>query len=212
MDKKKTFIIYTDQLEAVFPELDIYQRGLLFTALFNHVTGNDEALEDMTVRIAFKVMASSMDINRAKYDETCARRAEYGRNGGLAKASKAKQKLSDSSKSKQTLHDTDTVTDTDIDTDTVIDMYIGAEAPRKNKTTRFVKPSAEEIAEYIKERGSNVDADKFFDYYEANGWKVGRSSMKDWRAALRIWERNESSKKEKTLDEILEEALADFED
>lgn len=55
---------------------------------------------------------------------------------------------------------------------------------------RFVKPTVEEIAQYCAERGNNVDAQKFYDYYESNGWKVGRNSMKDWKAAVRTWERN----------------------
>jgi hypothetical protein len=43
-----------------------------------------------------------------------------------------------------------------------------------------------------------VDPERFFAYYESNGWKVGRNAMKDWRAAVRTWERNSfSSKPEK---------------
>jgi hypothetical protein len=43
-----------------------------------------------------------------------------------------------------------------------------------------------------------VDPERFFTYYESNGWKVGRNAMKDWRAAVRTWERNSfSSKPEK---------------
>ena len=60
--------------------------------------------------------------------------------------------------------------------------------PPKNKA--FVKPTVEEIRAYCWERGNNVDAQKFFDYYESNGWKVGRNAMKDWKAAVRTWERN----------------------
>ena len=60
--------------------------------------------------------------------------------------------------------------------------------PPKNKA--FVKPTIEEIRAYCWERGNNVDPQKFFDYYESNGWKVGRNAMKDWKAAVRTWERN----------------------
>ena len=58
------------------------------------------------------------------------------------------------------------------------------------KKARFCKPTVEEIRGYCWERGNNVDAQKFFDYYESNGWKVGRNAMKDWKAAVRTWERN----------------------
>ena len=56
--------------------------------------------------------------------------------------------------------------------------------------THFVKPTLDEVREYIGLRNTNVDADKFWNYYESNGWKVGRNSMKDWKACVRTWERN----------------------
>ena len=59
---------------------------------------------------------------------------------------------------------------------------------------KFVKPTVEEVRTYCQERKNAVDANRFVDYYEANGWKVGRNSMKDWKAAVRTWERTESSK------------------
>lgn len=62
--------------------------------------------------------------------------------------------------------------------------------PDGTATKRFVKPTVEEIATYCAERSNKVDAQKFFDYYESNGWKVGRNSMKDWKAAVRTWEKN----------------------
>lgn len=55
---------------------------------------------------------------------------------------------------------------------------------------RFVKPGVEEVRAYCLERGNRVDAQKFVDYYESNGWRVGRNPMKDWKAAVRTWERN----------------------
>lgn len=62
--------------------------------------------------------------------------------------------------------------------------------PSGTAPQRFVKPTVEEIANYCAERGNNVDPQKFFYYHESNGWKVGRNSMKDWKAAVRTWERN----------------------
>lgn len=60
----------------------------------------------------------------------------------------------------------------------------------KGKAKRFTKPTLEEIQAYCKERNNNVDAERFYDYYEANGWKVGKNAMKDWKASVRTWERN----------------------
>ena len=62
------------------------------------------------------------------------------------------------------------------------------------KRKRFVKPTTSEIEQYCIERNNNVNAEQFFDYYESNGWKVGKNSMKDWKAAVRTWERSEYRK------------------
>lgn len=77
-----------------------------------------------------------------------------------------------------------------------IDIYSAPEndappEPDKPKTKRFVKPTITEIEEYCKSRGNTVNAQRFFDYYESNGWKVGKNPMKDWKAAVRTWERTE---------------------
>lgn len=59
-----------------------------------------------------------------------------------------------------------------------------------NNKSIFIKPTVEEIQAYCKERNNGVDAQRFFDYYEAKGWLIGKSKMKDWKASVRLWERN----------------------
>jgi DNA-binding transcriptional MocR family regulator len=59
----------------------------------------------------------------------------------------------------------------------------------KEESARFIRPTLEEVASYCEERKNNVDPQRFIDYYTANGWKVGRNPMKDWKAAVRTWER-----------------------
>lgn len=69
----------------------------------------------------------------------------------------------------------------------------GDQSPERKRSTtpRFIKPTVEEVRAYCQERNNNVDAERFVDYYEANGWKVGKSSMKDWKATVRNWERRD---------------------
>jgi hypothetical protein len=64
----------------------------------------------------------------------------------------------------------------------------------KDKPKRFVPPTPEEVTAYCEERKNGIDAQHFVDYYSANGWKVGKNPMKDWKAAVRYWERNGISK------------------
>ena len=56
----------------------------------------------------------------------------------------------------------------------------------------FQKPTLEEVKAYCLERNNNVNPEKWFNYYSANGWKVGKNPMKDWKAAVRTWEKNDT--------------------
>jgi hypothetical protein len=57
--------------------------------------------------------------------------------------------------------------------------------------TQFTKPDVQQVQAYCRERGNKINAEQFFDFYEANGWVQGRAGkpLKDWRAAVRTWER-----------------------
>ena len=63
----------------------------------------------------------------------------------------------------------------------------------RNGKKRFAKPTVEQITTYCTERKNDVSPQKFFDYYESNGWRVGKNPMVCWKAAVRTWEKNELS-------------------
>ena len=78
-------------------------------------------------------------------------------------------------------------------------VLVAGESPpakEKKKAPRkvFVKPTPIEIQAYVDEHQLNVDVERFFDYYEGNGWKVGKNPMKDWKATARNWSRNNFDK------------------
>ena len=58
-------------------------------------------------------------------------------------------------------------------------------------SSRFQKPSLEDVRAYCISRSNNVDPEQFFNFYESKGWTIGKSPMKDWRAAVRTWEKRE---------------------
>jgi hypothetical protein len=58
----------------------------------------------------------------------------------------------------------------------------------KPKVTRFVKPTVEEVKAYCEERNNGVDPNDFVNHYDSKGWMIGKSPMKDWKAAVRTWE------------------------
>lgn len=63
-------------------------------------------------------------------------------------------------------------------------------AAKPPRARRFSTPSVDEVSDYCTERKNSVDPQRFVDYYTANGWKVGKNPMKDWKAAVRTWEKN----------------------
>lgn len=65
------------------------------------------------------------------------------------------------------------------------------------KEKRFAPPTPENVREYCREMGyTHVDADRFVDFYSAKGWMVGKSKMKDWKAAVRNWERQDKEQRQ----------------
>lgn len=67
----------------------------------------------------------------------------------------------------------------------------GKKGKKVRSARTFVKPSLEEVAEYCAERGNSIDAGLFMDSYEAKGWRINNVPMKDWRAAVRTWEKRQ---------------------
>ena len=78
----------------------------------------------------------------------------------------------------------------ELEKDIEIEKEIDSSASTTTKRKRFEKPTLSQITQYCLERNNNVNAEQFYDYYESNGWKVGKNSMKDWKACVRTWERN----------------------
>ena len=110
----------------------------------------------------------------AKRNEISNKRSRFGKRGGLAKA-KANAMANGLANDQQ--NDTHLTTNSNT-------------KPKVKSVVHFVHPTLEEVTEYCHLRGNKVIAQYWFDHYSANGWKVGRNPMKDWRAAVRNWERN----------------------
>ena len=70
------------------------------------------------------------------------------------------------------------------------------------KRTAFVAPSLQEVKDYISEKGYTVDAQRFIDFYQANGWMIGKNKMNDWRAAVRTWMRRPDEPQKQTTYEM----------
>lgn len=72
-----------------------------------------------------------------------------------------------------------------------LDKYNKRESVRGEKADRFVPPDVNQVQEYCDSRNNGIDAQTFVDFYTSKGWMVGKNKMKDWKAAVRTWERND---------------------
>jgi len=104
-------------------------------------------------------------------------------------ACKANSKVNSESNSKANVNSLDI----DIEEDKDIDLI-----KSKAKAKRFIPPSLEEVQAYCRERNNNVDPEQFINFYEAKGWMVGKNKMKDWKAAVRTWERRDKEEKQQS--------------
>lgn len=75
------------------------------------------------------------------------------------------------------------------------------ESASEEKSKRFYPPTLDEVKQYCEERKNNIDPMAFIDFYSSKGWMIGKNRMKDWKAAVRTWERKrkEQSKAESSV-------------
>ena len=192
MEEKQTFIFFRDW-KTLFEMLDDDDdRVQLLYAIINYPDKEppfDGFKTNRRMNKAWLHIKSKLDENYKKWEEAKKKRSEAGRKGGQAKLNNAKQSEAMLSNAKQSLaNQAVTVTGTVTVTDTVTDT-VTVNRKENSKEKRFIKPKLEEIEQFIIDNDFSVDAETFFDFYEAKGWKIGKASMKDWRAAVRTWHR-----------------------
>lgn len=215
---KNTIVIHRDWLIPTDEMSDAEYREYL-DAIFAYAFEGKRP-EDRSLRMLLRLVFQHIDNYEAKYDKSIQQRKEavkkrwerYRREHGLD-ASTDDTTVCDTIRDNtgDTVTVTDTVTGTG--TDTGVPVELGTEnkektpngvkkkvaaataapvAPQQEgKAKRFARPSVEEVRAYCAERGNAVNAEAFVDFYESKGWKVGNSPMKDWRAAVRTWEKRD---------------------
>ena len=186
-NEKSGFLLYKEQYDGI-SLLSREERGELLTAIFQYqIYGAVTAELSESATMAFQFIKGQFDRDKQKYSETCEKRKKAVETRYQPKVTN-EYKCSNSIQMNTKATDTDTVTDTD--TDTELPKGNKEEITKEENRKRFLPPSLEEVKKYCAERRNNVNAEQFIDFYTANGWKVGKNSMKDWKAAVRTWERN----------------------
>jgi hypothetical protein len=200
-NNRKSFIVHKDSL-VILDEMSNEQAGIFIKSIkFYQEKGCLPEL-DFGLKMAITPFINQFQRDEEIYKKTCEARREAGSLGGkqkVANASKSYQKVakvadndsknkSESESKSENKNESESENGSEIKNNSV-------------KTKRFIKPNIQEIKDYCFERKNNVDVNKFFNYYEANGWKVGKNAMKDWKACVRTWEGNNFNSNSKTNDE-----------
>lgn len=164
-------------------KLSIEDLGTLFRALLDTAVGEepDKGKFSFVVELLYPIMQASVDRIR-KVSET---KAEAGRAGG-----KANRKQTESTA-------LSTASSTDESTASSPYHTIPNHTIPNQDNKRFAPPTTEDVAAYAAEKGLDLDAERFVDYYASKGWKVGTTPMKDWRAAARNWAARDAKEKPK---------------
>jgi hypothetical protein len=185
-----------------------------------NITGDDDR-ESLTGNELFYAQRCANVLKRYNdsYDDISNARREAGKKGAQSRWSDGKIMANDGkngkailpySKNGNTNTNTNTNTEANTDAETKTDSSpttVGG--TRKTRPSAFVPPGYDEVADYCRERGNRVDAQSFVDFYTAKGWMVGKNRMKDWRAAVRNWERSDDGGRGRGLSSAVDAAPRD---
>lgn len=182
---RDSFIFYRSFFSAT-KHLNQVEKAQLFEAICSYALDGNLSLLEGTPQGMFELIKPQLDANRKRFENGCKKKQKISK-------TEAKNKQN-GSKDEANVNVNVNVNDneeckSELINDNLNNNFKSIEIETiKNK--KFIKPTLQEIQDYCLERKNNVDANKFFNYYEANGWKVGKNAMKDWKACVRTWEGN----------------------
>ena len=176
MAKDKTsFILYCDQ-QGLFNKLPDEIAGKLIKHIFAYVNDEDPITSDLLLEIAFEPIKLQLKRDLRKYDDYIDKQRLNGAKGGRP-SKPTETQITQPFFQEPKKADNVNVTAND------------------NATNKkgFVKPTIEQLKEYMREQGMNDIAENWLNHYEANGWMVGKVKMKDWKASVRTWKTNQKN-------------------
>ena len=205
MAQQKPGVMLYFEMRNVFEELSNEKRGILVSAILDYSEHGIQPDFRGSLRIAWASIRHKLD----RDDDNYARKSQVRRYAVYIRESKKdgvlplpyEQWLASLPETSQpeTSNDTNrypttTTTATATTTATSTDCcYMPAVGKPPRQPQRLIPPTLEEVRAYAAQRGDPLDPEAFMDYYTANGWKVGRNPMKDWKAAVRTWARKEQA-------------------
>ena len=179
MTKRKSFIIHIDSLN-ILDELTNEQAGLLFKAIKSYQLDGDFDFDSIT-KIAFSPFKNQFLRDDEKYIKLCEKNkliAENRYKGKSTTGTSGNESLPLTTKSTDNDSKNDSDSKSKSDNKNNKDITIG----------RFSPPSDIETVSYFESKGSNnVEAEKFWNFYDSKNWFVGKNKMKKWESAASGW-------------------------
>ena len=210
--RKPGVMLYFDSLRPAMKRLDDAQCGALLRRILAYAEEGRLPREegDPLVSFAFDMLLPKIDqdeerfaavAQQRRYAVFCREEKKAGREP-LSFETWSESEASDDSDTASAENDTasddngryptTTTTTTPTTTPTTTTTPAGGTAARPPKRTRFVPPSLDEVKAYCRERGSPVDPLRFYEYFDAGGWRDSRGrAVKNWQQRLITWERGE---------------------
>jgi len=178
--KRKSFIVHNDSLN-ILDELTDDQAGMLFKAIKDYQLGNELNLDILT-KVAFSPFKNQFERDAVKYENLCEKNRLIAETRYATKSTSGKtgnQTLPKVTKSTDNKNDSDS--DSKSDSDNKSKEIV-------TSTGRFTPPSDIETVSYFIEKGStNIEAEKFWLFYDSKNWMVGKSKMKKWKSSASGW-------------------------
>ena len=177
---KKSFVLYCDIIHTI-EQLTDEQAGHLFKHVLYYVNDLNPDTDNVITKIAFEPIKQQLKRDLVRYEKIRERNSLSARMRWDANAC---ERIPNDAKN----------ADNDNDNDNDINIVLEQKA---KKPKRFTKPPVDEVRQYMAELNMNDMSQRFVDYYESNGWKVGKNPMKDWKAAVRTWKQQNNDKQPK---------------
>lgn len=186
MDERTQFTFYASFFDAVSRIKKKADRADAYDAICAYALREeapDFSKMSDAAQIAFLLIKPNLDSSR--------RKAKSGKEGGSKKANGKQNESKPEANGKQEEHESEKEKEKEKEGEIENECYPPTPLPGGTKAKRFIPPTVDEVAAYCQERGNGLDPEAFVDFYASKGWMVGKNPMKDWKAAVRTWERSE---------------------
>lgn len=186
MDERTQFTFYASFFDAVSRIKKKADRADAYDAICAYaLREEDPDFSKMSdaAQIAFLLIKPNLDSSR--------RKAKSGKDGGSRKASGKQNGSKQEANCKQDERESEKEKEKEKEGEIENECYPPTPLPGGTKAKRFIPPTVDEVAAYCQERGNGLDPEAFVDFYASKGWMVGKNPMRDWKAAVRTWERSE---------------------